>query len=1084
MRLDHSVLDNRGRTVVSYLREHLAGADAFRIVSAYFSIYGYELLADDLANVRETRFLFGDPSSVDDLDPGGKDAKAFNLTERGLVPRQTLTQKPLARKCLEWVKSDAVRIRSVKQSKFLHGKMYLTGAAGVVGSSNFTKNGLGGSDRPNLEINLAVTEAELLAELQEWFDDLWADQELTYNVKQQVLDALNRLGQDYSPEFLYFKTLYELFKNKIDAQLDSDRQLRDHHLTESAIWNTLYEFQKDGVRSVIARLQQHNGCILADSVGLGKTYTALAVIKYYELRNENVLVLCPNKLRQNWALYPIHQMQLGNPFLEDRFRYSLLAHTDLSRDRGTSGGIDLANFNWGAFDLIVIDESHNFRNDEGSRYERLLNDIIKAGGRTKVLMLSATPVNTSLIDLRNQVYLMSEKNEVHFRESLGVGHIGNVMAVAQREFKQWESEKGKQGSRDKAKLLERLGADFLQLLDGVSISRSRRQITQFYAEEMARIGQFPQHARPENEYPATDLRGDLSYEQLSEQIKRFSLSIYRPSDYLTNRERQLELETEKEDRNFNQRDREHFLVGMMRTNFLKRLESSPHSLDLTLRRTIDKMEVILERIDTYLRLGHDDSDLSDNVPDEDEEDEEFLVNRGRHPYHLGELDLPRWRVEIERDRATLTAAWERISAITPDRDGKLQQLRQTLRRRVNAPTTTLDGAPNRKLLVFTTFKDTALYLYDNLEPDAKELGVRMAMVSGDTTRDTTRGVQGDGHGSGGSQFQSILSDFAPRARGRSVNGSRPDIDLLIATDCISEGQNLQDCDTVLNYDIHWNPVRLIQRFGRIDRIGSRNPAVYMLNYWPTKDMDAYLRLESRVMARMALVDTTASGSDDPFTEEGLREGAQFELNFRDQQLMRLREEVLDLDDLSDGVVMSDLSMDYFLAQLRQFLEQNKEKLEATPPGAYAVAHNPPDGPGPGVVFVLRQRNAAAIAPRQRTASPVHPFYLVYIKDDGIIRFGCSNARQVLQAFEAAAVGQTKPIATLCDWFDRETGQGAKMERYDGLLKAVVAHVQQSFAAGITRGLGKDGSRDFLLPKTSESPKNASDFELITWLILA
>ena len=408
------VLDNRDRKVVDYLRAHLADSEEFSIVSAYFSIYGFELLADKLARLQETRFLFGDPSSVDDLDPGGRDAKAFNLTERGLVPNQTLTQKPLALKCAEWVGSDAVAVRSVRQSNFLHGKMYLTRGAGVVGSSNFTRNGLGGSIRPNLEINLAVSDAALLAELRGWFDDLWADAKLTHDVKQQVLDALNRLGRDYAPEFIYFKTLYELFKNKIEAQLDSDRQLKDHHLYESAIWNTLYEFQKDGVRSVVARLQQHNGCILADSVGLGKTYTALAVIKYHELRNERVLVLCPNRLRQNWALYPVYKAHSANPFTEDRFVYTLLSHTDLSREDGMSDGVDLANFNWSAFDLIVIDESHNFRNDGGKRYERLLNEIIKQGARTKVLMLSATPVNTSLIDLRNQVYLMTERNEDPF----------------------------------------------------------------------------------------------------------------------------------------------------------------------------------------------------------------------------------------------------------------------------------------------------------------------------------------------------------------------------------------------------------------------------------------------------------------------------------------------------------------------------------------------------------------------------------------------------------------------------------------------------------------------------------------------
>ncbi len=1071
--MNNAILDNRGRTVVRHLRQHLTDAKAFRIVSAYFSIYGYELLADQLARVQEVRFLFGDPSSVDDLDPGGKDAKAFNLTERGLVPHQVLFQKPLALRCAEWVKSNAVAVRSVRQSNFLHGKMYLTEDGGVVGSSNFTKNGLGGSDRPNLEINLAISEAALLAEMHDWFDDLWTDGQLTYDVKQQVLNALNRLGKDYAPEFIYFKTLYELFKDRLDAQLDSDRQLRAHHLTESAIWNTLYEFQKDGVRSVISRLQQHNGCILADSVGLGKTYTALAVIKYYELRNERVLVLCPNRLRQNWALYPVYKAHSANPFIEDRFVYTLLAHTDLSREGGMSDGINLANFNWGAFDLIVIDESHNFRNDGGKRYERMLNDIIKAGGRTKVLMLSATPVNTSLIDLRNQVHLMTEKNESHFRESLGVGNVGNVMAVAQREFKQWESEQRRQNRPDKSRLLERLGADFLRLLDGISISRSRRQITQFYSAEMERIGQFPRHAKPENLYPSTDLRGEFSYEQLAKQIRSFALSIYRPSDYLVDKARKMKLEMERELRNFNQRDRERFLVEMILTNFLKRLESSPHSLALTLERTIGKMKVLLEKIDAYEHQRQEHGDLGDNLPDEEEDDEEFLVNRARHPYHLGELDLARWRGDVERDQATLTAAWEKVRAITPERDGKLQQMRKALRHRAEAPTTDMDGRPNRKMIVFTTFKDTAEYLYDNLKPDAEELVLRMAMVSGDTTRTA----------SGSRDFNAILTNFAPGSRGRKADSTGPDIDLLIATDCISEGQNLQDCDTVLNYDIHWNPVRLIQRFGRIDRIGSRNRSVRMVNYWPTKDMDVYLNLENRVMARMALVDTTASGSDDPFTEEELREGVQLEFNFRDQQLMRLREEVLDLDDLSDNIVMSDLSMDYFLSQLRQYLEKNKEELEAIPFGAYALTPNPADGPGPGVIFVLRQRNASTTT-RQRTVSPVHPFYLVYIKDNGSIRYGCPNARQVLQAFERTTAGEDTSMATLCDWFNRETMHGNDMKRYNGLLNSVIAHVRQVQNVTAAASLGQGGSRETVLPKSSETPRDLTDFELITWLIIA
>ena len=1055
------VLDNRDRTVVDYLRKHLSGAEAFSIVSAYFTIYGYGLLADELDRVPQTRFLFGDPSSVDDLDPGDKQAKSYTLTDNALVPNHVLAQKYLARRCAAWVDSDAVAIRSVKQANFLHGKMYLTGDAGLVGSSNFTKNGLGGSDRPNLEINLAVPDASMLAELQDWFDALWKDDRFTYDAKQQVLNALNRLGMDYAPEFVYFKTLYEILKDKIDAEWDSDQQLREQRLYETAIWNELYEFQKDGAKSVIGRLQRHNGCILADSVGLGKTYTALAVIKYYELRNERVLVLCPKKLYENWALYPQYMSRASNPFLEDRFNYSLRAHTDLSRD--------MPDFNWGSFDLVVIDESHNFRNT-GNRYQKLLNDIIASGARTKVLMLSATPVNTSLTDLRNQIYLMTENREGDFQESLDVGNIGSVMAVAQREFKQWESEQRRRGIRDKVQLLERLGPDFLRLLDGVSIARSRRHITQFYAEEMVRIGQFPHHAKPVNEYPQTDLRGELSYEQLAGRINRFQLAIYRPSDYLIDMERQLELEVERATRNFNQQDREHSLVAMMRVNFLKRLESSPHSLRLTLERTIAKIDALLEKIERFESTRQDQGALDEVTPDDDEEDDDFSVNRARYPYHLSELDLDRWQADVRGDRETLAAALEDVRAVTPERDGKLQQLKQAVRERVARPTENMDGEHNRKLLVFTTFKDTAEYLHEHLEPVARELGVETAMVSGDATRAA----------SGRNDYNSILTNFAPHARKRGDDG--PDIDLLIATDCISEGQNLQDCDTVLNYDIHWNPVRLIQRFGRVDRIGSRNHAVRMLNFWPTEDMEAYLRLESRVVARMALVDTAASGGDDPFNEDDTREGAQLELNFRDEQLKRLRQEILDLDDLSDGVVMSDLTMDYFLAQLRKYLEKNRDELEATPPGAYAVAPNPADGPGPGVLFVLRQRNASNDR-RQRPASPVHPFYLAYVLDDGSIRYGCGAARHVLEAFERATAGKTSPLTTLCDWFDHETAHGKTMERYDALLNNVVASIRQIHAGTQARGLSLDGNPGFVLPKASETPRSAEDFELVTWLVL-
>ena len=1074
MSIYEHILDNRDRTVADYLRKQLSAADVFRLVSAYFSIYGFEQLEAELGRIRETRFLFGDPASVDRLDPGEKEPRYFEITETGLAPNTVLRQKFLARRCAEWVQRPEVEVRSVSESGLLHGKMYLTddaagGGSAVVGSSNFTRNGLGGGRRPNLEINLASTDREARRELRAWFDDLWTDKGLTDDAKQQVLTALGRLGDEHPPELIYFKTLFELFREEIDARLDSNQRLADLHLHDTAVWNALYEFQKDGVRSVISGLQRYNGCILADSVGLGKTYTALAVIKYYELRNERVLVLCPRKLRDNWGLYPVHNNQQDNPFLSDRFSYTLLSHTDLSRDRGMAGSVDLSRFNWSSFDLLVIDESHNFRNHTGQRYQRLLDEIIEQGAQTKVLMLSATPVNTSLLDLRNQIYLMTAGRADTFRESLGLSDLSTLLTTAQREFKGWEKEQAGLQRRDKSRLLEKLGADFLRLLDAVSIARSRRQIEQFYAHEMERIGQFPNHEKPDNRYPPTDLNGQLSYKELADQIGRFELSIYRPSDYLIDEDRRKQLAEEREQRNFNQQDRERWLIAMMRTNFLKRLESSPHSLTLTLERTVGKIDTLIERIERYRAGQPGGSDVADVLPDQDEDDEEFFVNRARHPYHLRQLDLDKWQEDMGRDRATLDSAREHVAAITPDRDGKLREIKQVIREKVQLPTTDLDGRSNRKVLVFTSFKDTAEYLYENLADLADSLDVNVAMVAGDATRTSL----------GANNFNAILTRFAPRARNRPSGDDSAEIDLLIGTDCISEGQNLQDCDTTLNYDIHWNPVRLVQRLGRVDRIGSRNPAVRMVNFWPTADMDAYLDLENRVYARMALADMAATGDGDPLTEEGV----QLQLTFRDEQLVRLRDEVLDIDELDDIPTMSDFTLDYFFAQLLRYLEQNRDQLERTPYGAYAVTE--PAGPssGPGVVFVLRHRTGP-IKTGQRVASPVHPFYLVYIRDDGRVRFGCANTRQVLEVYETTTVGRSEAILRLCDSFNAETGNGSNMERYDELLSAVVAHVARAHSATQSAGLGLGASREFILPRASEAPRGPTDFELVTWLVVS
>ena len=1075
--LKSGIRDNLLReTVHDFLEQEIKNGSALSIVSAYFTIYAYEKMQHSLNKIEELRFLFGDPDFVKHMDPNNTDTKAFDITDTGLELNQQLRQKPIARACAEWIK-EKVEIRTTRESNLIHGKMYHIANNGVekaiMGSSNFTMRGLGlTQDNNNIELNLEVDSNRDRQDLKAWFDEVWNNDKLVEDVKEKVLATLGQIGKDHAPERIYYKTLYELFRDEIETRKTNEQSLEDTHLYDTQIWETLYEFQKEGVKSVIARLLRHNGCILADSVGLGKTYTALAVIKFFELRNERVLVLCPKKLHDNWALYPAYYSQDTNPFIDDKFGFTVRWHTDLSRYSG-----DLENFNWRNFDMIVIDESHNFRNDtkptrdadgnfvRHSRYTRLLEEVIKEGTKTKVLMLSATPVNTSLIDLRNQIYLMTEKREDVFRESLGIGNIGSLLRQAQKEFREWEDEGGENGKKDKAKLLETLGAEFFQLLGGISIARSRRHIKTFYAEEMVRIGEFPTPQKPENSHPPTDLTGELSYKALADQIAEFTLSIYQPSSYIISETAKKRLADEKQKFRFNQADRERFLIGMMQTNFLKRLESSAHALSKTLERTVGKIDEMLEKIDRYEQNPRIQDASADVLPDDDEDDEEFLVNRARNPYHLRELDRVRWKKDLIKDKETLTAAWDNVKAITPERDGKLKAIKAHIRNKALNPTTDKDGKINRKLLVFTTFKDTALYLYDNLSDLTEELKLKVAMVSGDDTQN---------------KFNAILNNFAPKARTKK-NSVADEIDLLIATDCISEGQNLQDCDTVLNYDIHWNPVRIIQRFGRIDRIGSRNSTVKMINYWPTEDMEVYLRLQSRVESRMALADTAASGDDDPLNEFTY-EQAQMELNFRDEQLKQLREDVLDLDDLSDGVVISDFTFDYFFTQLLKYLERNRAELEATPKGAYAVTSNENSPAETGVIFFLQQRNATTDI-EKKTPSPIYPYYTVYIRKNGDIRYGCANAKQVLDLFETTAIGKSDELPELCLQFDQETQHGKHMKDYNKLLNAVIAHITRSHQKTQTKNLGRSGTRGFKLPVASEAPRDSSDFELVTWLII-
>jgi SNF2 family DNA or RNA helicase len=823
----------------------------------------------------------------------------------------------------------------------------------------------------------------------------------------------------------------------------------------------------------------------------GKTFEALAVIKYFELKNDKVLVLCPKKLKENWTVYQAHANNLLNPFQADRFGFTVLAHTDLSREDGNSGGINLATFNWGNFDLVVIDESHNFRNntpgkrdEDGnlirkSRYQRLLDDIIKAGVRTKVLLLSATPVNNDLRDLRNQIYFLTEGKDDTFKDSLGVGNLKETLAAAQKAFTLWA--KKKPGERKTKDLLEKLSSAFFKLLDELTIARSRKHILRYYQSSIAALGGFPERSKPVSIYPEIDLqRRFLSYDKLDDEIDGYKLSLFAPSRYLKEQCKKLPKYESNAGDPFSQADREKFLVGMMKVNFLKRLESSVESFEITMGRTIAKIEELERKIRNFQATqdqnpGSQEFELNIEIPEADNDADDPAEVGGKFKYNLADLRLNDWLADLQKDKQQLSLLHASAEAVTPERDAKLKELKQLIERKVKNPTINKRDHPVKKVLVFTAFADTAAYLFESLAPWAKnELGINIALVSGSGDNKTTFGK---------TDFNQILTNFSPRSKNRdkipSMQQAR-EIDLLIATDCISEGQNLQDCDYLVNYDIHWNPVRIIQRFGRIDRIGSLNKTVQLVNFWPTQDLEKYVNLKNRVEARMALVDIAATFEDNLLKNDEIEEIIHEDLRYRDKQLLRLREEVLDLEDFSESVALNEFTLDDFRIELSKYIEANRKLLDEAPLGLYAVVPPDPEHPviGPGVIFCLKQKGETK---RGDTVNPLQPYYLVYVRDDGTVRFGFAQPKQILEIYRLLCSGRATAYGPLCQAFDNETKNGADMQLYNRLLVATVDSIAKTFQKRVAAGL--QTSRDFVIPNQHEQANETTDFDLVTWLVI-
>ncbi len=1106
-----SIRDNKNRgSVGQFLIDNIKSESDLSIVSAYFTIYAYSHLKEKLDSINKLKFLFGEPTFIKSLDPTKINKRDFKIEDDKIViPIESrLTQKSVAKECSEWIENK-VEIKSMVKPNFLHGKMYhVTQHSGVekaiVGSSNFTVNGLGLGGSPNIELNLIVDNDRDRADLKAWFQELWDDNTgLVEDVKEQVLKYLEQLYVENEPEFIYFKTLYHIFGNFLNEQQKGGLLSTQTGFFESDVWAMLYEFQKDGVKGAINKILKHNGCIIADSVGLGKTFEALAVIKYFELFNERCLVLCPKKLKENWSIYK--QNDDRNILIGDRFAYDILCHTDLGRETGYSGDINLETIKWGNYGLVVIDESHNFRGnpmdkvkDSGdvkmNRAKCLMEKIIKSGVKTKVLLLSATPVNNNLRDLRNQILIITEgKNDALF-ETTGIKDIALSLKNAQTNFTNWADNK-KNPNRTVSQLIEKLDSSFFKLLDEITIARSRKHIINFYNAEKE-VGKFPTRLKPISIYPNIDLKDRFfTYDALNKRILQYKLSIFNPSAYIKEdkKKKYEDLAATNGVLGFKQSDREHFLIGMMKVNFLKRLESSIESFEISMDKTIKKIELLEKKIKEFIKSNQnmhiealDFLDFDNDELDENHEDlEQWQVGK-KLKFDLADLDLTDWLDDLGKDKEALIDLYNNAVAVTPDRDAKLKDLQKLIQDKINKP---LNNG-NKKVIVFTAFADTAIYLFDELKNWVQnDLKLNIALVVGSQSKTSF----------GKAEYSQILTNFSPISKNRNKMKSMPqegEIDILIATDCISEGQNLQDCDYLINYDIHWNPVRIIQRFGRIDRLGSKNDVIQLVNFWPTKDLDNYINLKERVEARMALVDITATADDNVLATDQIEELIEDDLKYRNKQLKKLRDEVLDLEDMNESISLTDFTLDDFRIELLNFLKNNEEKLNDAPFGLYAVVPSPSGTHSqcldlskfstaekeiikPGVVYCLKQKGDTE---GNEEVNPLQPYFLVYIRDDGQVRFNYTNAKHILEIYRLMCSGKIEPFEELCEIFNTETKQGEDMQQYTTLLTKAIDEISRVFNKRSNQKITGNDRGALLIPK-SKRINETNNFELVTWLVI-
>lgn len=1052
------------------------------IAASCFSIYAFQELKEQLSDISELRFIFTSPSFI--TEKADKQKREFYIPrlnrERDLYGsefeiklRNELSLKAVAKECAEWIRKK-VCFKSNRTNAGMPSFATVDDTT-YMPLGGFTTVELGCERGNSLAIAINKMEAPFSQQYLQIFNQIWNDGDKLQVVTEEVLDNITNAYKENSPEFIYFVTLYNIFNEFLEDISEDVLPNEATGFKSSVIWNKLYNFQRDAALAIINKLEKYNGCILADSVGLGKTFTALSVIKYYENRNKSVLVLCPKKLHDNWVTY--RSNYVNNPLVADRLRYDILYHTDLSRSSGQSNGLDLEHINWGNYDLVVIDESHNFRNggkvttdenDENpreNRYLQLMNKVIRAGVKTKVLMLSATPVNNRFNDLRNQLALAYEGDSSIMDAQLKTStSLDDIFRQAQTAFNRWS--KLPPEDRTTKALLESLSFDFFEVLDSVTIARSRKHIEQYY--DTTDIGKFPERLKPISRAPKlTDLPTTVSFNDIFVSVTELNLAIYTPSDFIlpSKLEKYMEVREDGRFSNLSRNGRERGIRQLMSINLLKRLESSVNSFRLTLTRIKNFIEATINSIDAVAASGSH-ADINDydfeNGLDFDEREDIVFIGGKKTKIDLADMDYVQWRGYLAKDLDNLNTLLFMLADITPEHDSKLQMLIEDIRNKFANP---ING-DNKKIIVFTAFSDTAQYLYDNIAPLIKErTGLNTALVSGDVEARSTLKLREK------LDFNKVLTLFSPISKEKASLYPKlnEEIDVLIATDCISEGQNLQDCDSLINYDIHWNPVRIIQRFGRIDRIGSRNAVIQLVNYWPDMDLDDYINLKGRVEARMKVSVLTATGDDNPLSAE-----EQGDLKYRRDQLERLKEEVVDIEEMNSGVSIMDLGLNEFRLDLLDYMKQGHD-IEHTPMGLHALVASDKDAP-PGVIFVLKNRNNEINIDRKNR---LHPFYMVYISKDSEVIVDHLDPKDLLDRMRHLCRGKSAPLLELCRKFNAETRDGQRMGTYSRLLgDAISSLIKTKETTDLFSFLDGDTGSLF-----GNEVRGLDDFELICFLIV-